>query len=416
MDSIQYRKEGKVMRNGFAKAWLAVLALLILTGAGVAAAADDIIRIGVVGPLTGTLAFGGNEVKNAIELAIAKKGTVLGKKIEFEAADAADSSQSMSEFERLYARGFRIFMGSYGSFADLAVQSVVDEYGAIMMSAAGWANEFTEHKIKNYFHYTPRVAIFGTRLGEYMPEYAEKYLGIKKDKLRVALIWASNYDYVAIAAREGLKAAGITPVFEEGYPIDRKDFTALVASLQSNKIDVLVPCQGSADGVPFRRKMVEMGYEPPMLFAMGLIYDQPDFGKQGPDVVDGCLVMSYTHPFIKRENAPGLEDFAETYRAKHGWYPLTHATQTYSATLFMLDMVEKAGAYDVDKIREAIETADIPKGKYPNYWAVKFDEHHRNVGAGDPLAIGQWQKGSLVTVGTEEIAVGKAIVPWVPSK
>ncbi|MDR1622505.1 MAG: ABC transporter substrate-binding protein, partial [Synergistaceae bacterium] len=236
------------------------------------------------------------------------------------------------------------------------------------------------------------------------------------ENLRVALIWNANYEYVANAAREGLKAVGITPVFEEGYPLDRKDFTALVANLQSNKIDVLIPCQGSVDGVPFRKKMVEMGYEPPMLFAMGLIYDQPDFGAQGAEVVDGCLVLSYTHPFIKRDNAPGLEEFAEGYKAKHGWYPLTHATQTYSATLFMIDMIEKAGAYDADKIREAIEGADIPKGKYPNYWGVKFDEHHRNVGAGDPLAVGQWQKGALVTVGTDEIKVGEPVIPWDPSK
>jgi ABC-type branched-subunit amino acid transport system substrate-binding protein len=398
-----------------------VLALLMVgcvpfVFTNVASAADDVIRIGVVGPLTGAYAFGGNEVKNAIELAVEKRGTVLGKKIEFETSDATDASQAISEFERLYAKGVRVFMGSYGSFADFAVQGVVDEYGAVMMSAAGWANEFTDNKIKNYFHWTPRVAVFGTRMGEYMPQYAEKYLGIKKEDIRVALIWNANYEYVAIAARDGLKAAGITPVFEEGYPLDRKDFTALVANLQSNNIDVLIPCQGSVDGVPFRKKMVEMGYEPPMLFAMGLIYDQPDFGAQGAEVVDGCLVLSYTHPFIKRENAPGLEEFAEGYKAKHGWYPLTHATQTYSATLFMFDMIEKAGAYDVDKIREAIENADIPKGQYPNYWGVKFDEYHRNVGAGDPLAVGQWQKGALVTVGTDEIKVGEPIIPWDPSK
>ncbi|MDR1978918.1 MAG: ABC transporter substrate-binding protein [Synergistaceae bacterium] len=412
------------MKRGFLRSRLCLLFALTLlasvciplVSAKIASAADDVIRIGVIGPLTGAYAFGGNEVKNAIELAVEKRGTILGKKIEFEAADATDASQAISEFERLYAKGYRVFMGSYGSFADFAVQGVVDEYGAVMMSAAGWADEFTANKIKNYFHWTPRVAVFGMRMGEYMPQYAEKYLGIKKENLRVALIWNSNYEYVAIAARNGLKAAGITPVFEEGYPLDRKDFTALVANLQSNKIDVLVPCQGSADGVPFRKKMVEMGYEPPMLFAMGLIYDQPDFGALGAEVVDGCLVLSYTHPFIKRDNAPGLEDFAESYKAKHGWYPLTHATQTYSATLFMFDMIEKAGAYDADKIQEAIENADIPKGRYPSYWGVKFDDYHRNVGAGDPLAVGQWQKGTLVTVGTDEIKVGEPIIPWDPSK
>ncbi|MDR2528454.1 MAG: ABC transporter substrate-binding protein [Synergistaceae bacterium] len=398
--------------------WLALVlfVLALLFPARTTSAADDVIRVAVVGPLTGISAFGGNEVKNAIELAVEKRGAALGKKIEFEAADASDPSQAKSEFERLYAKGHRIFIGSYSAFADLTIQGEVNEYGAILMSAAAWANELTAHKIKNYFHWTPRVDVFGIRLAEYMPAYAEKYLGVKKENLRVGLIWNANVEYVAVAARNALKAAGISPVFEEGYPVDRKDFTALVANLQSSQIDVLVPCQYSVDGPPFRRKMVEMGYEPPMLFAMGMIYDQPDFGALGAEVVDGCIALSYTHPFIKRDNAPGLAEFAETYKTKHGWYPLTHATQTYAATLFILDMIEKAGAYDVDKIREAIEAADIPKGKYPNYWAVKFDEHHRNVGAGDPLVIGQWQNGALVPVGTEEIAVGKPIIPWDPSK
>ncbi|MDR2180290.1 MAG: ABC transporter substrate-binding protein [Synergistaceae bacterium] len=411
-----------MVKKGFLRSRLCVLFILMVfscvpfLAAKTASADDDVIRIGVIGSITGVYAFGGNEVKNAIELAVEKRGTVLGKKIVFEAADANDASQVISEFERLYSKGFRVFMGTYAPFADFALQGMVDEYGAIMMSAAAWANELTVNKIKNYFHWTPRVAVFGTRMGEYMPQYAEKYLGIKKENLRVALIWNTNVEYVAIAARDGLKAAGITPVFEEGYPADRKDFTALVANLQNSKIDVLVPCQGSADGVPFRKKMVEMGYTPPMLFAMGLIYDQPDFGALGAEVVDGCLVLSYTHPFISREKARGLDDFAESYKAKYGWYPLTHATQTYSATLFMFDMIEKAGAYDVDKIREAIESADIPKGQYPNYWAVKFDDYHRNIGAGDPLVVGQWQKGTLVPVGTDEIKVGEPIIPWDPSK
>lgn len=377
---------------------------------------DDVIRIGMVGPLTGASAFGGNECKNAIEMAVEKRGEVLGKKIVFEAADASDATQAISEFERLYAKGCRIFMGPYGSYSDFAIQKVVDEYGAILMSSCGWADELTENKLPNYFHFTPRVAVFGERMGQYMPEYAEKYLGIKKEDLRVGVIWNTNVEYVGKSALNAFADQGINVVYQEGYPIDRKDFTALIAQLQSANVNVLVPCQSSADGIPFRKKMVEMGYEPDMVFAMGLIYDQPDFGELGADIVDGCLVLSYTHPSINRDMAPGLGEFAEGYKAKHGWYPLTHATQMYAGTLFMIDMIDKAGAYDADKVREALESAKIEAGVYPNYWGVEFDEYHRNIRAGDPLAIGQWQGGELIAVGTPEIATGTPIIPWDPSK
>ena len=209
-----------------------------------------------------------------------------------------------------------------------------------------------------------------------------------------------------------LKEAGFQVVIEEGYPVDRKDFTSTIQKMQSNDIDVFVPCQHSPDGIPFRKKMVEIDYDPPITFAMGMIYDQPDFGKLGADIVDGTMALSYTHPSINTDVAPGLEDFRESYNKKHGWDPLTHATQTYAGTLFLLDMIEEAGEDDVSKVQEAIANCDIPKGVYPNYWGVKFDENHRNIRAGDPLVIGQWQNAELVAVGTDDIKTHDAVIPW----
>jgi branched-chain amino acid transport system substrate-binding protein len=377
---------------------------------------EEVIRIGIIGPLTGNNAFGGNESANAVAIACEMYGEVLGKKVVAETADAGDVTQVMSEFERLYAKGVRFFIGTYGAYADSAIQKVVDERGAFLMSVSSWADELTENKINNYFHYTPRVSVFGTQMAVHMPRYAKEYLGIEKEELRVAVIWNTNVEYVATSALNGLREAGIEPVYTGGYPIDQKDFTALVAQLQSAQIDVLIPCQSSADGIPFRKKMVEMGYEPSMLFAMGMIYDQPDFGDLGSDIVDGCLVLSYTYPSINQEAAPGLAEFVGAYNKKYGWEPLTHATQTYSATVFLLDMIEETGEDDVDKVVVKMESVQIPKGQYPNYWGIEFDEYHRNIYAGDPLVIGQWQKGILVSVGTPEIARGEPMIPWDASK
>lgn len=372
----------------------------------------DTIKIGLVTPLTGTLAFGSNEVKNAMELAVEKRPEVLGKKVEFIAADAADAQQAMSEFERLRGNGVKYFLGGYGTFMDLAIQQVVDDRDAILISCSGWANELTETPYKNYFHFNPRVEVFGQKMAEYLEVYAKEYLGKTPEETKVGVVWNTNVQYVADAALPYLKEAGFQVVVEEGYPIDRKDFTSTIQKLQSNDVDVFVPCQQSPDGIPFRKKMVEVGYEPPMTFAMGLIYDQPDFGKLGADIVDGTMALSYTHPSINTDAAPGLKEFKESYNKKYGWDPLTHATQTYAGTMFLFDMIEEAGEDDVSKVQEAIVNCDIPKGVYPNYWGVKFDENHRNTRAGDPLVIGQWQNGELLAVGTEEIKTNDAVIPW----
>lgn len=372
----------------------------------------DTIKIGLVTPLTGTLAFASNELKNAIELAVENRPEVLGKNVEFVAADAADAQQAMSEFERLRGSGVKYFLGGYGTFMDLAIQQVVDDRDAILISCSGWANELTEDKYDNYFHFNPRVEVFGQRMAEYLTEYCDEYLDKTPEETKVALVWNTNVQYVADAAKPYLEEAGFDLVVAEGYSVDRKDFTSTIQKMQSNDVDVFIPCQQSPDGIPFRKKMVEMGYEPSMTFAMGLIYDQPDFGKLGAEIVDGTMALSYTHPSINTDVAPGLAEFKDGYYEKHGWYPLTHATQTYAGTLFLLDMIEEAGEDDVDKVQQAIVNCDIPKGVYPNYWGVKFDEHHRNSRAGDPLVIGQWQDGELLAVGTDEIKTHDAAIPW----
>lgn len=76
------------------------VATLILTMPFVAAHADQIVRIGHAGPLTGNIAHLGKENENAVRLAIeeanAKGITIGGEKIKFELVsedDAADPRQ-----------------------------------------------------------------------------------------------------------------------------------------------------------------------------------------------------------------------------------------------------------------------------------------------------------------------------------
>lgn len=380
------------------------------------AAEGEPVYIGMVGPLTGALAFSGVQVNNAAKLACEQRATVLDRPIEFVSGDAQDAATSVSEFERLYEMGCRLFIGTYGSYADYAIQALVDDADAMLMSASGWANDWTEKGYKNYFHWTPRVEVFGEKMAdEYLYSYAEM-AGIKKEDIRVALFYSMNYEYVAESVRRNCEENGINIVVDEGYAADRQDFTPLIASFQSNDVNVLIPCQGSQDGPSFVKKMAEMGYTAPLQFAMGLFYDQTDFQALGADLTDGWMALSYTHTYINPDAAPGVAEFRDEFNKQFGNVPLTHATQTYACVLFLIDMIEKAGTDEVYAVIDEIRAADIEKGVYPNYWGVKFNENGVNTRAGDPLAIGQWQNNELVVVGTPDIAVAEPILPWDASK
>lgn len=374
----------------------------------------DTFKIGHIGSITGAAAFQAQDIINALEMGIEQHPEVLGKKVELVLGDASDAAQAVTEFERLYNEGCRFFIGGVGSHLEYAVQPMLEERECIFLACSAWADELTEGGYENYFQFVPRVKNFGERLADYVPEYAEKYLGVSKDELRVAVVWNNtSFDYVAQSALNGLKGAGINVVLEEGYPSDRKDFTALISKLESSDIHVLVPCQLAVDGAPFRKRMKEMGYEPPIFMAMGSFYDEADFAELGTDLTNGVMALAYTFPGINPDATGGQsEEFREAYVAKFDWEPTVQTLQNYAGVQFLLGAIDDAGTDNCDEMRQYLRDVVVEEGVNANYWGVDFDEFGRNTSAGSVLVLGQWQNGRMLAVGPDELKVSEAVVPW----
>ena len=130
------------------------------------------------------------------------------------------------------------------------------------------------------------------------------------------------------------------------------------------------------------------------------------------------MTLSYTNPSMKLDSAQGLKEFREKFYQKTGHYPITHALMAYSGTKIFFDAIEKAGADDYSKIRQALYDLDIAPGNTPAYWGVKFNpENNHNTLSGQPLVIGQWfsdGKGGYEykVVYPEELAVAEMMAPF----
>src|SRR5208283_3364000 len=100
LDVVQPMRSDADQNGGFMKAVIATIALAgaLTLSAGLAVAQD--IAIAVVGPLTGSNAALGEQMKRGAEMAVAdinKKGGVLGKKLELIMADdACDPKQAVA--------------------------------------------------------------------------------------------------------------------------------------------------------------------------------------------------------------------------------------------------------------------------------------------------------------------------------
>lgn len=91
----------------------------------------------MVTQLTGPNAFGGHEYQYGAEMALEHVGgEINGRKIEMVFADGPTQDATLSEFERLYNDGVRVFISGYGCIADRTFATMADDMQALYLSLA----------------------------------------------------------------------------------------------------------------------------------------------------------------------------------------------------------------------------------------------------------------------------------------
>lgn len=220
----------------------------------VAAAEGDKVRLGLITPLTGTLAFGGNEVKNALLMALEKKGTLFGKPIELVIADAPDSTAAVAEMERLMSReNLPVVFGGYGSAIEEAWQKVAEQQKKLNLGLVNWSDKLTANGMKYFYRWVPPASWLSTYMVDALTEICPKYLNKGPADLKVVVVNSDLTGYVTAPALEQMKKSGYKNVIHETYPSDLKDFTSIILKIRRENPDVLVLCQYTADGMGFRQ-------------------------------------------------------------------------------------------------------------------------------------------------------------------
>lgn len=369
-------------------------------------------RISMVTPLTGNNAYAGHEYQYGAELAFKHiGGEINGRKVELVIADGPDSDTSVSEFERLYSEGSRVFLSGYGSNADRTFATMCDEMGVLYFSL-NWANDLIQIPDSDYFFRTgANVTDFSKACVNNAVYLAKTYLDIDDPKdLRIAVMYGTSRPHVANPILEAAEEAGVQVVMFEGYADDTKDYTTLIEKLKATEYDIFIPVQGSDSGAPFLKKMFEMGYRPNVILASGIYYDTPNFADLGNDITNGIFSSSYTTPKVSEEAAKGVTKFSEDFEADYGHIPLTHALAAYTGMSIIFKVLESVDPADWDKIEnlsDATKALDIQEGELPWYWGVKF-ENCSNTRA-TQMILGEWLDGVFECVGPDKLATKEAV-------
>lgn len=220
--------------------YIVMVASLLITG--IQAEAAEPLKIGLMGPLTGSWASEGAEMKQVLDLlseSINAKGGILGRKVEILTQDdGGDPRTAALAAQRLSTLGTNIVIGTYGSAVTEASQNTFDENKIIQIANGSTAIRLTEKGLKFFFRTCPRddeqakVAaqairkVGGKKLAilhdnsTYAKGLAEETRGLLKDDKNVQIVFfdaltPKEQDYTAVLTK--MKSVQPDMVFFTGY-------------------------------------------------------------------------------------------------------------------------------------------------------------------------------------------------------
>ena len=330
------------------------LAAVVVAPFGDRAEAAKVLRLGVLGPLTGDLAFGGQfQLKGAqLQAELLNK---MQNKIKIEIIAEDDESKcdvSVSAARKLIARDkVHALLGAWQSTCTLAIVPITAA-AKIPQYTTSVAGPITQQGSKWIF----RVAVPTKGLNIATITYAVKKLGLKK----VAILSSNeevgkSFSASTVAA---LKTHGLKPVTRQEYARGDKDFTGQLGRIKATGADAIIMATGFQEQAIIARQVKELGMKVRLLGG-DTIGGNPKFVDLGGKHVEG-LVFATT--FIPVSSDKRLAPFMKAYIAKFNERPDPWAGEFYDAVGLIFEAV-KANGYVPDSKQIGAFTRNLTSAK-----------------------------------------------------
>ena len=411
--------------------WVIATGLLaaLLGLAPVAAASNHEVRIGTIFPMTGHMAFGGNEgfmgTDIAREIVNERGGVWGGKKIVFVPADAPDQTAATNEMNRLISReDIKLVIGSYSSAIAFAASAVAERNRIIFWENHGVADTIARRGFKYLFKSNVNATGTGGGAAVWAATYLSRTLNIAPKDMKVAVVWEDGTYGASVGKAAFTKATelGMKVVANEGYSAKSPDLSPLVLKLKELQPDVLLVAGIGQDAVLFWSQAKKLDLNVKAVVATSGGWGVPDFAKNLGEGANGVFSSDFpteVNPQALTPKARQLaQEFIKRFKARKGTTPTGNAWLAFAGTMLLFEEVlPKAGSLEPENIKQAAFSLDLPEGSMANGCGVKFISHDQFDGGKNERAFAvvvQWQNGEVHVVGPEKFATHKSILVPLP--
>ncbi|WP_454689692.1 ABC transporter substrate-binding protein [Achromobacter aloeverae] len=374
---------------------LAALALVVGAFSAVDnAAAEQVIRIGAIYPLSGALASSGAESKAALELAQSiindphpeltgvplAEGKGLpnlgGAKIQFVFADSQGKPEiGLAEAQRLLEQEKVIaLMGAYQSAVTKTASRIAEQHGIPYVNAESSSPDLTERGYKYFFRTTPTDETFIENMMQFLD-------GVKEVPTKKIAVVYENTDFGVNSYRAVKKFADKYHrdiVANIAYAAGTPSVTSEVQKLAAAKPDVAIFASYVSDATLFVRTMRETGYAPPVFLANDSGFVDSHFVAEMGPMVQGLLTRDAWGTDVAQGNSI-LSKVDQLYLAKTGKHLNDSAARGLQGALVLADAINRAGKTDPESLRAALVATDLSAKQIIMPWpGVKFDAKGQN--------------------------------------
>ena len=347
----------------------------------VGGAQPKIIKVGVLHPVTGALAYSGQQCRLGAIMAIEdinKAGGIKsmgGAKIEALLGDAQSQPQAgAAEIEKMNEAGVSAVVGAFASAICLATTQAAAKHNLPHVVDVGVADQIVERGLKNTFRFGPgyrkcaETAVANLHvLNTVAGKPARTVMIVHEESLfgtGTANLLARELPGYGFEVKEVIKHANPT-----------RDFNNIVLRMKAINPDIVIPANYYNEYALLVRTMQQQKVSPKAIYSvLGGAASSYKFVQEFPDAANGIIDCNHWfNPKDKRSSA--LRKRVEANKLFFSY----EVFMTYTAMRLLADAIERAKSSDRAAIIQALENSTFSDHIMP-YGATKF-VNGQNTGA-----------------------------------
>jgi urea transport system substrate-binding protein len=345
------------------------------------------VKVGILHSLSGTMSISETSVRDAELLAIEEinaKGGVLGQKIEPIIEDGASDWPTFAEKAKKLIQQDQVatVFGCWTSASRKAVLPVFESLKGLLWYPVQYEG----------LEASPNIFYTGATTNQQIVPAVE-YL-VMEGKKKFFLL-GSDYVFprtsntiikAQLAAVEGTSLVG-----EEYTPLGHTDYATLITKIRAANPDVVFNTLNGDSNVAFFKQLKDAGITADNLTTLSVSVAEEEVRGIGADVMAGHLTA---WNYFQTTKTPENDLFVKAYKAKFGENRVTDdpIDAAYTAVYLWSKAAEKAGSFEVLKIREAAKGLEFNAPEGP----VKIHDENghisKTVRIGKALPNGQFEE------------------------